>query len=348
MRKPPYTHGFVDRHGKPRFYFRRPGHKQVPLPGLPWSPDFMAAYDAAMKGEAAPRVEIGASRTQVGTVAALVVAYFGSSQFLSLSPSTQATYRGIIERFRAEHGHRRVAHLQRDKLSVMLGNRVSTPSAANNWLRMVRMLMQLAIELGLRTDDPTLGIKTLKIRSDGFQIWAAEHIEQYRARHAIGTKARLALELLLNTAQRRSDVVRMGRQHVRDGILSIRQQKTGTLIEIPILPELRVALDAMPAEHLTYLTTEYGQAFTAAGFGNWFRQRCNEAGIQNGYASHGLRKAAATRLADAGCTDHEIMAWGGWETLKEVQRYTKAANRKRLAQSGRQKLETRTTSGKPD
>jgi integrase len=346
MKKPQYTHGFVDRHGKSRYYFRRRGYKQVPLPGLPWSPQFMTAYEAAMKGEA-PQIEIGANRTKPGTVAALVVAYFRSPEFIILSPNTQATYRGIIERFRAEHGHRRVAQLQREKLSEMLGNRASTPSAANNWLRMVRMLMRLGIELGLRNDDPTLGIKTLKIKSDGFQIWGAEHIEKYRANHAIGTRARLALELLLNTAQRRSDVVRMGRQHVREGILSIRQQKTGMLVEIPILPELQEALDAMPADHLTFLTTEHGQPFTAAGFGNWFRERCNEAGIPKGYAAHGLRKAAATQLADVGCTDHQIMAWGGWETLKEVQRYTKAANRKRLAQSVLQKLESRTRIGKP-
>ena len=139
----------------------------------------------------------------------------------------------------------------------------------------------------------------------------------------------------------------MGRQHVRDGILSIRQQKTGTLVEIPILPELREALDAMPAAHLTFLTTEYGQPFTAAGFGNWFRQCCDEAGIPKGYAAHGLRKAAATRLAEVGCTDHQIMAWGGWKTLKEVTRYTEAANRKRLARSAAEKLETGTMSGKP-
>jgi integrase len=125
-------------------------------------------------------------------------------------------------------------------------------------------------------------------------------------------------------------------------------KRPGTLVEIPILPDLRGALDAMAAKNLTYLTTEYGQAFSAAGFGNWFRERCNEAGVPNGYSSHGLRKAAATRLADAGCTDHEIMAWGGSETLKEVQRYTRAANRKRLAQSGREKLETRTLRGKPE
>jgi len=162
------------------------------------------------EGDATPALTIGANQTKPGTIDALVVAYFASSQFLSLSPSTRATYRGIIERFRKENGQRRIAHLQRDKLREMLGNRVKTPAAANNWLRMVRMLMRFAIELGMRNDDPTLGIRTIKVRSEGFQVWTPEHVEKYRARHAIGTKARLAFELLLNTAQRRSDVVRMG------------------------------------------------------------------------------------------------------------------------------------------
>src|SRR6516164_4878273 len=134
MKKPQYTHGFVDRHGKARFYFRRKGHKQIPLPGLPWSPEFMTAWDAAMKGDATPALTIGADQTKPGTVDALVAAYFASSQFLSLSLSTRATYRGIIERFRKENGQRRIAHLQRDKLREMLGNWVRTPAAANNWL----------------------------------------------------------------------------------------------------------------------------------------------------------------------------------------------------------------------
>jgi hypothetical protein len=171
MRKAPeYTHGFIDRHGKPRYYFRRAGRKQVPLPGMPWSPEFMAAYEAATKGDAAPRVELGANRTVPGTVAALVVAYFNSGHFLGLSPSTKATYRGIIERFRNEHGHRRVAHLQHEKLVEMLGNRSATTSAANNWLRMVRMLMRFAIKAKIRTDDPTLGIKTIKSKMMVFRF----------------------------------------------------------------------------------------------------------------------------------------------------------------------------------
>ena len=154
----------------------------------------MKAWDAAMKGHATPALTIGANQTKPGTVDALVVAYFASSQFLSLSPSTRATYRGIIERFRKENGQRRIAHLQRDKLREMLGNRVKTPAAANNWLRMVRMLMRFAIELGMRNDDPTLGIRTIKVRSEGFQGWAPEHVEKYRAPRdrnegAIGVRA---------------------------------------------------------------------------------------------------------------------------------------------------------------
>jgi len=84
MRRPPkYVHGFMDRHGKPRFYFRRAGFKRVPLPGLPWSPEFMAAYDAALKGEA--RVAIGAGRTKPGTVNDVVVRYLSSSAFQGLA-----------------------------------------------------------------------------------------------------------------------------------------------------------------------------------------------------------------------------------------------------------------------
>jgi len=92
---------------------------------------------------------------------------------------------------------------------------------------------------------------------------------------------------------------------------------------------------------LTFLVTERGQPFTPAGFGNWFRDQCDAAGLSN-LSAHGLRKSGATRLAEAGATDHEIMAWGGWTSVKEVQRYTKAANRKRLALQAADKLKART------
>ena len=149
------------------------------------------------------------------------------------------------------------------------------------------------------------------------------------------------------TGQRRGDVLRIGRQHIRDGILSLKQNKTGAQIDIPVLSELRLVLDATPSDHLTFLVNGSGQPFTAAGFGKWFRQVCAQAGLEKGLSAHGLRKAAATGLADHGATAHELMAWFGWKTLKEAERYTAAVNRKKLAQSAALLL-SGTSSGKPE
>ena len=107
LKLPLYVHAFIDRHGKARFYFRRAGFKRVPLQGLPWSPEFMEAYQVAL--DDTPRVEIGARRTKPGTVASAVAGYFGSSAFASLAETTRRTRRQILERFRAEHGDKGIA-----------------------------------------------------------------------------------------------------------------------------------------------------------------------------------------------------------------------------------------------
>jgi integrase len=331
---PKYVHGYADRHGKPRHYFRRRGYPKLPLPGLPWSPTFMAAYEGAMSGEPPPKREIGKDKVVPGTIADLIARYYQLKEWLELRDTSKATYRNMLERFRAENGHRRVASLDREKVEKMFTNRASTPSAANNWLDRLRILMQLAIKLKMRTDDPTYGIKPYRITSEGFKTWEPA----YRAHYPLGTKQRLALELAYCTIQRRSDLVIMGPQHIRDGTLSITQLKTGEFVEIPVLPELEAALAAMPRDNLCFLVTAQGRPYTAAGFGGWFRDQCDAAGIPIGYSLHGLRKAGATRLAEHGATDLEIMAWGGWKTLAEVQRYTKKANRKRLAENARDKL----------
>ena len=98
MRKPPkYVHGYIDCRGRPRWYLRRPGFKRVPLPGLPWSPEFMAAYEAAMSGE---KIQPGKSRIKPGSVADLITLYYQTAAFLQLADATRQTYRGILERFR--------------------------------------------------------------------------------------------------------------------------------------------------------------------------------------------------------------------------------------------------------
>ena len=172
---------------------------------------------------------------------------------------------------------------------------------------------------------------------DGFHAWTLEEVEQFEKTHALGTKARLAFALLLFTGQRRGDVVVMGRQHVKDGWIKVRQEKTGKKIEIPILVELQRIIDATPTGDLTYLVTDYNKPFTPAGFGNRFRNSCGTAGLPQ-CSAHGLRKAAAAKLAELGCTAHEIMAITGHESIQEVERYTKAAEQKLLAKSAMVKL----------
>lgn len=325
----PYIHRFRDRHGHWRCYFRRNG-KRVPLPA-PDQPEFMEAYQRALAAQE-PAPAIGESRTKPGTVNAAIVGYLQSIAFVKLSDTTRKTYRGVLNRFRFQHGDKRIALLEQRHLTVILAGMIETPEAANLLVKVLRGLMAWCISEGWRKDDPTGGLKAIPTRSDGFLTWDEAQVAQYRARHPLGTRARLALELLATTGLRRSDVVRLGRQHVKNGVVSIKTQKTGSQVDIPVLPEMQVALDAMPpSASLTFLITEAGKSFTAAGFGQWFRHRCDEAGIAKGYAAHGMRKYAATQLAERGATAHQLMAWFGWKTLAEAETYTKTANRKKLA-----------------
>jgi integrase len=173
-------------------------------------------------------------------------------------------------------------------------------------------------------------------------------VPQFEAHHAVGTRARLTYELLLQVGQSRCDVVRMGRQHVRNGKLALKRQKTGVPFEVDVMPPLEEAIDVMPSsDHLAFMVTAQGKPFKAAGFGNWFRKVCNEAGLPKRWTSHGLRKAAATYLADRGATTTQLMAWFGWKTASEAERYTRGADRKRNAAAAGA-LVSRTGIGKPD
>lgn len=351
MKRPPkFVQGFVDRHGKARFYFRRPGFKNTPLPGLPWSPEFMAAYEAALAGQA---LQIGASRVAQGTFRALGVSYFNSVRFRSLKPSTQSIYRNAIERLcetldkdGRKLGGKSAATMQREHVVRLMATKAEKPEAANLLRKVLRAMMTHAVDNGLRADDPTRDVKAIRVKNDGFHSWTDAEIAQFETHHAIGSRPRLALALLLYTGQRRSDVVGMGRQHVdKNGAIHVRQLKTGAALAIPVHATLDAIILATPSEHLTFLTTQFGKPFTAAGFGNWFRDQCNAAGLPH-CSAHGLRKAAARRLAEAGCTEHEIASITGHASLREIVRYTKAADQVKLAVAAMDKVRTPTV--KPD
>lgn len=337
LRRPPkYCQGMIDRHGRPRWYFRRPGYPRRALPGLPWSPQFMAEYAAAMEGD---KIEVGKKQTVPGSIAALVASYYRSADYSGLAASTKRAVRNILENFRADHGDKRVAHMEKRHVLKIMADKADTPDAANRLLRLIRTLMAHAIDLGWRRDDPTAGVKKLRHRSEGFTTWEEDHINLFLAHYPAGSRAHLAFSLLLYTGQRRGDVVRMGRQHVRSGLLSIVQHKTGQEVSIPLHPNLKAALDALPRDNLTFIMSERGKPMTPAGFTNWFRKlvegvvddRGNRL-LPDGLSPHGLRKATCRRLAEAGCSAHEIMAISGHQTLAEVTRYTVAANRVHLAE----------------
>ena len=206
-----------------------------------------------------------------------------------------------------------------------------TAYAARNLFKVLRAVAKVAIRTGMIETDPTTNVRRPKIKdTGGFRCWTDDEITTFEAHFAIGTRERLAFGLLLHTGQRRGDVIRMGRQHIEEGFLAVRQQKTGTVLHLPIIPELREILAAQPAEHLTFLVTTKGQPFSPAGFTAWFCAACAAAGL-SGLSAHGLRKAMCRRLAEAGRSANEIAAVSGHKSLPEVARYTKAADQKRMA-----------------
>ena len=329
-----FVHAFVDRHGKARYYFRRHG-RRTPLPGFPGSAEFNRAYEQALAGRAPVVTDIGATRTVAGSVNAMIAGYLSSAAFGQLAPASQRQYRRILEELRRQHGERGIATLERRHVALMIEARAATPAAARDLLRCLRLLVQHAIKLGIRQDDPTNGVRVKMPKTEGFRTWAEQDIAAFEAAYSIGTKPRLALALLLGTALRASDVVRVGRSHVRNGtIAGVVQQKTGSALPpIPISADLAAAINAAaPAEHVVFLLNDLGRSFTAKGFGKWFTKQCERIGLK-GLSPHGLRKAACRRLAEAGCSANEIAALSGHKSLNEVARYTRAADQARMVRN---------------
>ena len=257
--------------------------------------------------------------------------------------STRRTYRLVIERLIREEsiGHRLVREMTREHVRRIISRRSATPGMANSVLQKIKVLLRFAIENGWRRDDPTLRMK--KFAKGEFHTWTEDEIAQYERHWPIGTVERLAFALLLYTGQRRSDVVAMSWNDVEDDIIQVvplkTRRSTGAKLTIPIHPALAEALAVCEGSSGSILSTSYGKPFTGNGFGNFMADKIEDAGLPERCVTHGLRKAAARRLAEAGCSANEIAAITGHATLAEVSRYTKAAEQKRLAKAAIWRLE---------
>jgi len=338
-RLPKHVHAFTDRHGHARHYLRIPGRPSAALPNPIEGWDaFMRAVEAArLEAEAAPRKLVRVAAP--GSVDDLVTRYYRSAEFLATSKETQRTRRGIIERMRRQHGAKPVSHITEKVMRDAMARRVTTPAAANNFLKVMRLLMTFAVSQRMLRDNPTRDVPRLKVRTAGFATWTEEDIAQYEATHPPGSRARLAMALGLYLGQRRGDVVRLGRQHVRGRVITVLQAKTGSTATIRIHPELHAELARLKPGQLTFLQTAYGKPYTPAGFGNAFREWLTEAGLPPHLSFHGLRKAAARRLAEAGASAREIMSVTGHTSLAEAERYTRAVDQARLSDQAADKVE---------
>jgi integrase len=334
-----HVHKLLHRDGRPRYLLRIPGRKAITLPGMPGSPEFMAAYHRGIGSVAAP-----AKGPVPGSLNALAISYYGSPAFKALKSPTQASYRRLVEEMRVNYGTGPVRLLQPQHIEAMMAEKSAHPTAANHRLRLLRALMTHAKMLKWISADPTLGVKRVAYRTDGYHTWTEAEIAAFEARWPTGTRERLAFALLLYTGQRRSDVVRMGRHHMRevpiDGrpvkLIEVVHEKTGNRLLLPIHPNLAAEIDLAPIDlrgTLPYLRTAFRKPFSPRGFYNLFVSWAQEAGLPAGCSPHGLRKAAGRRLAEAGATTHQIMSILG-VTLETAEIYTRQAEQMRMAVAG--------------
>lgn len=322
-----YVNEYRDRTGKLRRYFRRGGQTLGPLPGDVGSDDFMAAYQGFMAGISPVIV----SRSGAGTFGRLITDYYGSRPFLNMKASSRQTYRYVLEPLAKKHGFRAVALMTHKAAGKIIQDMGATkPGMANLTKSVLQKVMKYAVKTGWRDDNPIIGIEPFKRGTH--HTWTEGELKTFEGKWPLGTRQRLAYELLLETGQRVGDVAKMRRPDLVDAELHVIQQKTGAELYLPITPRLERAMKAYSAKGLALIGADDGKPISRAGLSQMMRAAIKDAGLPAKCVSHGLRKAAMRRLAERGATEKQIMAVSGHKTMKEVQRYTEAADQRRLAQ----------------
>ncbi|CAH1658473.1 Site-specific recombinase XerD [Hyphomicrobiales bacterium] len=348
----PYVYKDTDRHKNNRYYYwRGKGHPKIRIRAAPGTSEFAAACEeaAVAYAAAADQTQPATKRTKApiaDTYKWLCMQYFTSAEYAQLDARTRRVRRQILEKTWDEQisskddmrfGDVPLGKFSAKAVGVLRDRKAGFPEAANGRVKAIRQVFKWAgkPENDYVRGNPARDIEYLRSKGDGFHTWSIDEVRTFATRHPIGTKAHLALGLLLFTGVRRSDVVKLGRQMIRsDGWLYFTESKGVGLKpkvrQLPLLPVMKQIIEKSALGNLTFLVTEFDKPFTANGFGNWFRKRCDEAGLAH-CSAHGLRKAGATIAANNGATEHQLMAIFGWESPKQAALYTRKANRRQLA-----------------
>jgi enterobacteria phage integrase len=331
-----YVNEYIDRTGKLRRYFRKGGKQLGALDGEPGSDEFMTAYAAYL----AEKPKAAKTTLHADSLGKLIIDFYGSRFFTDRKPSTRQLYKYALEPVAKEHGHRSASTMTAEHAEKII-NKIGEkrPGMGNLTRAVMRRVMQFAVKTRLRKDNPFLGIDAFKVGEH--HTWTDAELKKFEDKWRLGTRQRLAYALLLYTGQRVGDVTRMSRADVSDGLIHVVQQKTGADIWVPIHPELERAMKAGPNKGLTLIGDPYGRPLKRAALSGLLRAAIKDAGLSTRCVAHGLRKAAMRRLAEADATANQIAAVSGHKTLKEVERYTRAADQLKLARTAMGKVPNR-------
>jgi integrase len=333
--RPPHLHRQVTQHGKTVWYVRIGKGPRIRIRSAFGTPAFDAEYQAAMSGLPMRQTQ---TRASVGTLAWLVDRYRETNAWTGLSLVTRRQRENILKHVLETAGRQPLDKITKATIVAGRDRRAKeTPFQARHFLVTMRGLFRWAAEAGLVKVDPTAGVSDPSFpTSEGFPTWSEDDAAAYEKRWPIGTRQRVWFDVLLYTGLRRGDAVRLGRQHVREGIATIKTEKTDTEVTLPILPVLAKTLAIGPCGDLAFIINANGQPFTKESFGNAFTEACRTAGITK--SAHGIRKLAATRAANAGATESQLKAIFGWTNSRMPSLYTQAADRRRLAKEAMHKL----------
>jgi integrase/recombinase XerD len=328
----------MDRHGNRRYYVRLPGKKKKRIKHEPHTEEFMGAYHDAVAGVVSGRPQ--AAENKHGSFRHLCVSYFAGDKFKANDVSTRNWQRRTLEDICVQHGHKPVKLMESRHVRKIRNEKKR--AAANQRMKAMRAMFTWANEEEVFDRNPTIGVKGVKYTKKGHHSWTEDETAQYYARHSLGSKARLALDLIRYSACRREDVPRLGPPNIKDGRLKFRQGKNDegeapVDIDIPAHPVLLESIAAAETGHMVFLVTEWGKPFTTVGFGNKFKDWCRQADLPH-CSAHGVRKATAAELASNQVTPHGIGSITGHRSLKEIENYTRAANQRLLADDAMTKL----------
>ena len=329
-----YVNEYIDKTGKLRRYFRRNGKQLGPLLGDVGSAEFMEAYRAYMEDRPAP---IAVPALNQDSLRKLVIDFYSDGMFTKLKPSSRQLYRYALDPLMKDHGHRSVTLMTQDHVEKILNKIGETaPGMANLTRSVLRRVMKFAVKKKRRKDNPVFGTEPFK--GGEHHTWTDAEREKFEKKWRLGTRQRLAYALLLYTGQRVGDVAKMVLGDIEDGLIHVIQQKTGTQLWIPIHPDLTRAMKAGPTNGLSLIGDPYGRQIQGRTLSKMMTKAIKDAGLPARCVAHGLRKAALRRLAEDDATSKQIAAISGHKTMKEIERYTKAADQKKLARAAMDKV----------